>query len=302
MFASCAAPGSNNMYARLDIKKTKIQEGLSSCLGKLTKKDLAMKASSPTVQLPANGGEIWIYKYQGKGGIGEGYPIGMEVRVNFDAHGIMNDYIATGNLGEFETPFEHLRCENLQRAIPNSGNNPVASNPTGGYLGVRVQPMTEDLAEASGLHKIKGAFVLIVSKNSPAEQAGLKSGDIILSFDGKEINEASALPPMVAATPIGNTVEVIFYRDGQERAVKVKIGNLQSAKLNSGNDPVASISTGAFPKSSSARGKAQIAAPAQRAGGKQSKSLDTVASGSAALGVRVQPVTRQHAKAVFVAT
>lgn len=103
--------------------------------------------------------------------------------------------------------------------------SPVPANVTGGYLGVKLQTMTEDLAAASGLQKVKGAFVLIVMKNSPAEQAGLKSGDIILSFDGKEI-ESSTLPPLVAATPIGKTIEISFYRDGTEQNAKVKIGKV----------------------------------------------------------------------------
>jgi hypothetical protein len=245
MSASCAVPSQSLMQDRLDVKKTGIQEGLNSCMGKLTKSDLAMKASSPTERLPVNGGEVWVYKYQLR--TGAGYPVAMEVRVNFGANGIMNNFIATGQMGEFETPFEHLRCENLQRAIPNSGNNPAAGNAAGGYLGVRFQPMTEELAEASGLHKIKGAFVLIAIKNSPAEQAGLKSGDIILSFDGKEINGANELSPLVAATPLGKTVEVRFYRDGQERAARVRLGNLPGAGPKPENEPEPGTSAGAAP-------------------------------------------------------
>ena len=83
------------------------------------------------------------------------------------------------------------------------------------------------MAEAAGLQKVMGAFVLIALKNSPAEQAGLKSGDIIVSFDGKEINDWRSLVPTVKATPIGKTVEIRFYRDGKERAVNVKLGDLQ---------------------------------------------------------------------------
>jgi len=86
--------------------------------------------------------------------------------------------------------------------------------------------MTQDLAEASGLDKVTGAFVIIAQKNSPAEQAGIKPGDIILAFDGKKINEANELPSIVAVTPIGKMVDVVIFRNGKEQTVKVKIGRL----------------------------------------------------------------------------
>ena len=146
-----------------------------------------------------------------------------------------------------ETPGYVLELKsNRQSAVPNPGNASVPSNVTGGYLGVKVRSMTEELGEVSGLHKVKGAFVQEVIKNSPAEQAGLKSYDIILTFDGKEINDGGALLLIVAATPIGKTVEVSIYRDRQERTVKVKIGNLQSAVQNSGNASVPSLPTGVY--------------------------------------------------------
>lgn len=129
---------------------------------------------------------------------------------------------------------------------PLPGSASVPDNATGGYLGTTLQKMTEDLAKASGLNKVKGAFVQAVNKNSPAEQAGLKSGDIILSFDGKEINEVSVLPPIVAATPVGKTVDTRIYRDGKEQTVKVKIGNRQGIVQDSEKASVPSPPTGAY--------------------------------------------------------
>jgi hypothetical protein len=129
---------------------------------------------------------------------------------------------------------------------PLPGSASVPDNAIGGYLGATLQKMTEELAKASGLNKVKGAFVLTVYKNSPAEQAGLKSGDIILSFDGKEINEVSALPPIVATTPVGKTVDARIYRDGKEQTVKVKIGNRQSIVQDSEKASVPSPPTGAY--------------------------------------------------------
>jgi hypothetical protein len=155
---------------------------------------------------------------------------------------ILSDEVVCRQTKRQETPGYVLELK--KQPLPGSAS--VPNNATGGYLGVSLQAMTEELAKASGFNKVKGAFVLIVNKNSPAEQAGLKSGDIILSFDGKNINEASALPTIVAATPIGKTVDVGIYRDGKERNVKVKIGNIQSATLNSGNAPVPSLPTGIY--------------------------------------------------------
>jgi tetratricopeptide (TPR) repeat protein len=132
------------------------------------------------------------------------------------------------------------------KIVLDSKNASVPDNAIGGYLGTTLQEMTEELAKASGLNKAKGAFVLTVNKNSPAEQAGLKSGDIILSFDGKEINEMSVLPPMVAATPVGKTVDARIYRDGKEQTVKVKIGNRQSTVLDSEKASVPNLLTGAY--------------------------------------------------------
>lgn len=244
IFVSCIQAHLEN---KMNIKKARLHEELNSCIGKLTKKDLAMKVSAPADRVPVNDGEeIWIYKYRGtRGNSRDGHPISMDVRVNFDKNGIMTNGMVTGHLGEFETPFEGLNCANLQPAVPSSGITSAPVKSAGGYLGVKVQAMTEDLAQASGLNKVKGAFVLIVSKNSPAEQAGIKSGDIILAFDGKEITDWKVLTPTVQSTPVGKMVDVLIFRDGQERIVKVKTGNLQSA-VPSGSAPVSALPAGAY--------------------------------------------------------
>jgi len=115
----------------------------------------------------------------------------------------------------------------MQAPAAPSASAPASTSASGGYLGVRVQAVTQDLAQAMGLKKVGGAFVLVALKNSPAEQAGIKSGDIIVSFDGKEINDWQSLIPMVKATPVGKTVEIRFYRDGKEHTVQTKVGDLQ---------------------------------------------------------------------------
>jgi S1-C subfamily serine protease len=95
-----------------------------------------------------------------------------------------------------------------------------------GFLGVRYQITTVASAKPADLQGDKGALVQEVIKGSPAYQAGLESGDIILAIDGKEIHEMIDLPRTVAAKPIGAAVDVNFLRKEDNRTVKVKIGKL----------------------------------------------------------------------------
>ena len=97
---------------------------------------------------------------------------------------------------------------------------------TRGWLGVVVQPLSEELAQSFGLDRPRGALVSEVVKDSPAERAGIKRGDVILSFDGQAIDERNDLPKVVATTPVGKAVKVVVFRDGRERELKVEIGKL----------------------------------------------------------------------------
>ncbi|GFE62687.1 DegQ family serine endoprotease [Geobacter sp. AOG2] len=98
---------------------------------------------------------------------------------------------------------------------------------TRGYLGVRFQPLTADLAKSFGLDSDKGALVANVEKDGPAEKAGLKAGDIILEYDGKPINEGNELPRYVAVTPIDKKVKLVIFRDGKKQEVTVAIARLK---------------------------------------------------------------------------
>jgi serine protease Do len=97
---------------------------------------------------------------------------------------------------------------------------------TRGWLGVAVQQMTPELAESFGLDQERGALVAEVIKDSPAEQAGLERGDVILAFDGHQIKEVRDLPLLVAATPVDKMVKLQILRDGKERTVKLTIGKM----------------------------------------------------------------------------
>ena len=95
-----------------------------------------------------------------------------------------------------------------------------------GWLGVRIQTVTDDLAESLGLESTDGALVASVSEGSPAEDSGLQVGDVILKFDNKSVETMRRLPRIVAETQIGKEVEVELWREGQIVKVGVTVGRL----------------------------------------------------------------------------
>ena len=96
-----------------------------------------------------------------------------------------------------------------------------------GWLGVMVQQVTPELAEAVGLDSPRGALVANVVPRGPADAAGLEQGDVIVSFAGSAIQEMRDLPRIVAGTEIGEGVEVQVWRDGEEERFQVEIGRLE---------------------------------------------------------------------------
>ena len=96
-----------------------------------------------------------------------------------------------------------------------------------GWLGVIVQTVTPELAESFGLKQKTGALVADIEEGGPADKGGIKKGDIILKFDGKEIGEMSKLPLIVAETEIGKKVEVAILRNGKDITKEVTVGELK---------------------------------------------------------------------------
>ena len=96
-----------------------------------------------------------------------------------------------------------------------------------GWLGVRIQFVTEEIAEAYGLDKPKGALVASVEDNSPSYRAGVKPGDIVLKFDGKDIKKDRDLPRIVAGTKAGKSVELEIWRANKIKKLRVKLGELE---------------------------------------------------------------------------
>jgi serine protease Do len=96
-----------------------------------------------------------------------------------------------------------------------------------GWLGVHIQNVTQDIADGLGLPAAKGALVSSVAPDGPAAKAGLQAGDVVLSFDGKEVPDMHRLPLMVAETDVDKTVDIVVFRKGQSVTLKVKVGELQ---------------------------------------------------------------------------
>jgi serine protease Do len=97
-------------------------------------------------------------------------------------------------------------------------------------LGVKIQDVTDEIAESLGLAKASGALVAEVTPTGPAEKAGIKSGDIILAFDNKPVREMRHLPRIVAETDIDRDVVVIVWRDGKRMTLTANIGELEKAE------------------------------------------------------------------------
>ena len=98
-----------------------------------------------------------------------------------------------------------------------------------GWLGVRIQPVDAQISESLGLGAPRGALVSGVDDNGPGKPAGLQAGDVIVSFDGREVKTSRDLPRFVAATPVGKAVPVGILRSGKPQDITVTLGRLDDA-------------------------------------------------------------------------
>ena len=99
-----------------------------------------------------------------------------------------------------------------------------------GWLGVRIQDVTKEIAEVEKLDKPRGALVASVAKNSPSDKAGVEAGDIILEFNGVAIKEMKELPIIVARTEVGKKVKVKIWRDKKEITKTITLGRLETSE------------------------------------------------------------------------
>jgi serine protease Do len=99
-----------------------------------------------------------------------------------------------------------------------------------GWLGVRIQPVTDEIAESLGMKSAKGALVAGIIKGGPVDNGAILPGDVITKFDGKDVDEMRDLPRVVAESPVGKAVDVEIVRKGVEQTVKVTLGRLEDGE------------------------------------------------------------------------
>jgi serine protease Do len=96
-----------------------------------------------------------------------------------------------------------------------------------GWLGVRIQPVTPEIADSLSIKPARGALVAGLDDKGPAKPAGIEPGDVIVKFDGRDVKEMRDLPRIVADTPVGKDVDVVVIRAGKEQTKTVKIARLE---------------------------------------------------------------------------
>ncbi len=102
-----------------------------------------------------------------------------------------------------------------------------------GWIGVSIQTVTPEMARSFGLKEPKGALIAEVAAGGPADKGGIKQGDIIVSFDGRDVKSANDLPRLVAETPVGKEVNVTVFRNGKEVPLKIKVEELTAERIAS---------------------------------------------------------------------
>jgi len=99
-----------------------------------------------------------------------------------------------------------------------------------GWLGVKIQSVTEEIAESLGVKENSGALVSAVTPDSPAAKGGVQAGDVIVRLDGRDVSSVRSLPRLVSRVPVGKTIDVDLMRKGERRVVKVVVGRLEEAE------------------------------------------------------------------------
>jgi serine protease Do len=121
-------------------------------------------------------------------------------------------------------------------AIPSQSVMPVVAQlrefgeTRRGWIGVRIQQVDDAIAESLNLGKARGALIAGVTDGGPASKAGLKTGDVVVKFDGHDVKEMRDLPKIVAETAVGKAVDAVVLRDGKEKTVRVTLGRLEDSE------------------------------------------------------------------------
>jgi serine protease Do len=99
-----------------------------------------------------------------------------------------------------------------------------------GWIGVRIQQIDDQIAETLGIGTAHGALIAGVNEGGPAEKAGMKSGDVIVKFDGQDIREMRDLPRAVASTAVNKSVDVVVLRNGKQQTLRITLGRLEDSE------------------------------------------------------------------------
>src|SRR5215207_3801461 len=254
--------------------EVKFPDGLAlkgELLGKDTKTDLAVLKVQPPRPLPfvafGDSDKLrvgdWVMAIGNPFGLGGSLTLGIVSARNRDINaGPYDDFIQTDaaiNRGNSGGPLFNMDGEviGINTAIisPSGGSIGIGfSIPSElalgvvdqlrqygetrrGWLGVRIQPVTDDIAESLGMATAKGALVAGVIKGGPVDNGTILAGDVIIKFDGRDVNEMRDLPRVVAESTVGKAVDVVIVRKGVEQTVKVTLGRLEDGeKLASGEN------------------------------------------------------------------
>jgi serine protease Do len=125
----------------------------------------------------------------------------------------------------------------IEMAVDVASQIKVSGRVSRGWLGVLIQEVTRDLAESFGMDNPRGALVAKVLEDSPAEDAGLQVGDVIVEFNGKDVMRSSSLPPLVGRSAVGRDAQVTIIRNRSRELVKVRIAELPAAMTRASFNP-----------------------------------------------------------------
>ncbi len=233
-------------------------------VGRDPKTDLAVLRVKPTGSLPVvafGDSDIlrigdWVVAIGNPFGLGGSVSLGIVSARNRDINaGPYDDFIQTDaaiNKGNSGGPLFNLKGDvvGINTAIfsPSGGSVGIgfsvpANTAKGvinqlvkfgetrrGWLGVKIQSVTDDIAESMGLGHPRGALIADVTKTGPAEKAGIEAGDVVVEFNGRPVNQMRDLPRIVAETEVGTKVPVKVLRKGKEITVSVEVGRLEDGE------------------------------------------------------------------------
>jgi serine protease Do len=254
----------NHVIADADTITVTLQDGTNysaKLIGKDTKTDLALLRIKPAKPLPAvafgNSDTVrvgdWVLAIGNPFGLGGSVTAGiLSAKAREINAGPYDDFLQTDaaiNRGNSGGPMFNMQGQvigintaiyspsggsiGIGFAIPSNLAKPIIEqlqkygHARRGWLGVHIQSVDGDVADALGLAKAEGALVASVQDGGPAKTGGLEPGDVILSFDGHDVVDMHHLPRMVAETPIDKVVKVVVWRKRKKMTLEIKVGELK---------------------------------------------------------------------------